>query len=84
LDFLGKYRITDEIGRGRFSIVYRAEHPQLKKIVILKLMLPALFKDSQVIQRFNQEAQTYAAIRHDHITQVLDLTEDQGKLFMVM
>lgn len=84
LGYLGKYRVIDEIGRGGFSIVYRAEHPRLKKTVALKLMLPAMFNDPELIQRFIQEARTVAALRHENITQVLDLAEDQGRLFMVM
>lgn len=81
---LGKYRVLEEIGRGGFSIVYRAEHPKLKKVVAIKLMLPALFNDTSTIQRFIQEARAVAALKHDNITQVLDLAEEKGRLFMVM
>ena len=84
LGFLGKYRVLEEIGRGGFSIVYRAEHPKLNKIVAIKLMLPTLFSDQEAIQRFIKEAHTVAALKHERIIQISDLSEDAGRLFMVM
>ncbi|MCX6081220.1 MAG: bifunctional serine/threonine-protein kinase/formylglycine-generating enzyme family protein [Chloroflexi bacterium] len=83
LDYLGKYRIIDEIGEGRFSIVYRSEHPFLKKPVAVKLMLPDLFQNAEFIQRFIQEVRGVAAIKHENLTPVIDLVEDKGYLFMV-
>lgn len=62
LDSLGKYKIIDEIGRGRFSVVYRAEHPQLKKIVALKCMQPVFFNSPEIINQFIRQAQSVAAI----------------------
>lgn len=84
LGMLGKYQVLEEIGRGGFSVVYRAEHPRLKKTVAIKLMLPALFSDPEAIQRFIHEARTVAALKQENITQVLDLAEEQGRLYMVM
>ena len=84
LGTLGKYQVLEEIGRGGFSVVYRAEHPKLKKTVAIKLMLPALFNDPESIQRFITEARTVAALKNENITQVLDLAEEQGRLYMVM
>lgn len=84
LGMLGKYQVIEEIGRGGFSVVYRAEHPKLKKTVAIKLMIPSLFADPESINRFIQEALTVAALKDEHITQVLDLAEEQGRLFMVM
>ena len=84
LGMLGKYQVIEEIGRGGFSVVYRAEHPKLKKTVAIKLMLPSLFADPDTIRHFIEEALTVAALKDEHITQVLDLAEEQGRLFMVM
>jgi len=49
---LGDYIIHDEIGRGGFAIVYRAEDRNLHKIVALKLLNPALFNDAGITERF--------------------------------
>lgn len=84
LGTLGKYQVLEEIGRGGFSVVYRAEHPKLKKIVAVKLMFPSLFNDPDAIERFIREARTVASLKHENITQVLDLAEEGGRLYMVM
>ena len=83
LDFLGKYPIIEEIGHGRFSSVYRSEHPFLKKPVAVKHMEPDLFKDSGTIQRFIQEVRAIAPIKHENLTSIIDLVEDKGNLFIV-
>jgi len=84
LDYLGKYKVIEEIGRGRFSIVYHVEHPFLKKSMALKLMQPTIFDNSEKVQRFVQEIRTTLAMQHENVVQVVDLIEDGGRLFLVM
>ncbi|MCU0484853.1 MAG: bifunctional serine/threonine-protein kinase/formylglycine-generating enzyme family protein [Anaerolineales bacterium] len=81
---LGRYQVLEEIGRGGFSIVYRAENTTLKKPVALKLLLPMYFSDPASIQRFIKEARAAAGLNHPRIVRVLDLDEDQGRLFMAL
>ena len=80
----GRYQIIEEIGRGGFSIVYRAENTALKKTVAIKLLLPALFSDPESIERFIREARTAAGLTHENIVRVLDLDEDQSRLYMAL
>lgn len=35
---VGKYRVMEELGKGAFATVYRAQHIETKKIVALKKM----------------------------------------------
>ena len=84
LGTLGRYKIIDEIGRGGFSVVYRAENVALKKNVAIKMMLPTLFHDLESIERFISEARTVAGLRHNNIVRVVDLDEDGGRLFMAL
>ncbi len=84
LDYVGKYRVIEEIGQGRFSIVYSAEHPLLKKTVAVKLMRPELFNKPSINQQFIQEAGRLAGIQQANIVQVIDLAESSGLLFLVM
>ena len=84
LGTLGRYKIIEEIGRGGFSIVYRAENVALKKIVAVKMMLPALFHSPENVEQFIKEAHTVAAMQHENIVRVVDLDQDEGRLFMAM
>ena len=81
---LGDYIIHDEIGRGGFAIVYRAEDRNLHKIVALKLLNPALFNDTGITERFIREARSAAQLVHPNIVRVTDLDEKEGRIFMVL
>ncbi|HNZ13339.1 MAG TPA: SUMF1/EgtB/PvdO family nonheme iron enzyme [Anaerolineaceae bacterium] len=81
---LGDYIIHDEIGRGGFAIVYRAEDRNLHKIVALKLLNPALFNDAGITERFICEARSAAQLVHPNIVRVTDLDEKEGRIFMVL
>ena len=61
---LGKYEILEEIGRGGFAVVYKARDITLNRIVALKVLHPQLTTDLKFVQRFRQEAQTAAGLRH--------------------
>ena len=74
IESLGKYKIIEEIGHGRFGVVFRAEHPFLKKTVAIKLFTPALFGSSDLIQRFIQEVRAVAGLKQDNITKIIDLS----------
>ncbi len=83
IEQLGKYHVIKEIGQGRFSTVYLAEHPFLKKIVAVKFFRPDLFNNSDSNQSFIREIRTTATLKHENINQVLDLLEDHEHLLMI-
>ncbi|MEM8930248.1 MAG: serine/threonine-protein kinase [Acidobacteriota bacterium] len=76
---IGPYRVIDEIARGGMAVVYRAERAdgQFEQTVALKLALTGTH-DATGIERFHQERQILASLRHPSIAQLLDggLTDD--------
>ncbi len=81
---LGKYRILQVLGHGGMGVVYKAEDTLLKRLVAIKAMLPALAASVSAGKRFLREAQAMAAVEHDHIVRVLDVSEERGVPFLVM
>jgi WD40 repeat protein len=81
---LGTYRVLRVLGSGGMGVVFCAEDPQLKRLVALKAMQPALAVSEGARQRFLREAQTAAAIRHDHIVAVYQVGEDRGVPYLAM
>jgi WD40 repeat protein len=81
---LGSYRVLQVLGSGGMGVVYRAEDPGLQRLVALKAMLPALAASESARQRFLREAQSAAAVKHDHIVSIYQVGEDRGVPFLAM
>ncbi|NDJ75896.1 MAG: protein kinase [Chloroflexi bacterium] len=83
---LGKYEITDRIGRGGMAEVYRGYHASLDRYVAIKLLHPFLADDPEFKDRFENEARNVAKLKHPNIVQVYDFEYDaEGEsYYMVM
>jgi serine/threonine-protein kinase len=65
------------------SSVYKATDANLKREVAVKLIHPHLSTDSTFINRFEDEAQAVAQLRHPNIVQVYDFNHDNQTYYMV-
>lgn len=74
---LGSYEILEVIGRGGMGIVLRAHDSKLKRIVAIKLMNAPVVSSSLACEQFLREAQSAAAVKHDHVV-TLHAIHDQG------
>jgi|GEM_PF-3526901 len=85
---LGKYRLLRELGRGGMGVVYEAVDAQLNRKVALKLMLtnPNADPKERALEeeRFVQEAQLSAKLKHPHIVTVYEAGLLEGRQFLSM
>ncbi len=81
---LGKYCITERIGRGGMAEVYLGVHTLLDRPVAIKVLHGYLTEDISFIERFKREAKSVANLRHPNIVQVYDFDVYEDMLFMVM
>jgi WD40 repeat protein/predicted Ser/Thr protein kinase len=81
---LGSYRVLKVLGTGGMGVVFQAEDVKLKRLVALKAMRPAMAASAGAGQRFQREAETTAAIKHDHIVTIYQVGEDRGVPFLAM
>jgi len=66
------YRIHEEIGRGGFGVVYRAEQlVPVQRAVAIKLLRTDL-ATSEMVARFQAEASVLARMNHEGIARVID------------
>lgn len=65
--------------------VYKSTHPELGRPLAIKILHPFHTDIEGFVERFRQEAQAIATLRHPHIVQVFDFaTTEDGLHFMVM
>jgi serine/threonine-protein kinase len=81
----GKYRIVRLLGEGGMGSVYEGDNTRIHRRVAIKVLHAAVAAKSDVVQRFEREAQAAGRIGSEHIVEVLDLGNlPGGERFMVM
>ncbi|WP_428269791.1 protein kinase domain-containing protein, partial [Haliangium sp.] len=82
---VGSYRITRRLSSGGMGTVYEAVHTLIERRAAVKVLLPELSRDSEMMQRFFSEAKATAAIGHPGIVEILDFGFDhRGVAYLVM
>jgi serine/threonine protein kinase len=81
---IGKYKILRFIGEGGMASVYEAEHEMLGTKVAIKVLSPILSANTQIKERFRNEARLMASLDHPNITKVIDFDEQPQQLSIVM
>jgi eukaryotic-like serine/threonine-protein kinase len=81
---IGRYQLTRLLGEGGMGAVFKATDVKLKREVALKIMRPSLAVNPQFRDRFLQEAQSGARLKHPGIVPVHDIGEDGKYLYIVM
>jgi len=80
-----KYRIVKAIGVGGMGTVYEGENVRIHRRVAIKTLHMEVASKSDVLQRFEREAQAAGRIGSDHIVEVLDMGDlPDGSRYMVM
>ncbi len=78
----GPYTLVRELGRGAAGVVYEARRG--RKTVALKALRQALDTSPDAITRFRREAEACARIRHDHVVEVYEAGEAEGRPYYAM
>ena len=78
------YRIVSELGRGGMGAVYEAEDLLLERRVALKFLSAEGESAPQARERFLREARVSSSLSHSNICAVFDLSEHEGRPFLVM
>ncbi|HDQ39446.1 MAG TPA: cyclic nucleotide-binding domain-containing protein [Desulfonatronum sp.] len=81
---IGKYVLSNKIGKGGWGIVYRGMHKLLKMPVAIKMMKHDMAMEPEFLKNFRQEAETIARMRHSNIVSVYDIEEVYRTIFIIM
>lgn len=82
---LGPYVIEDEIGRGGFATVYRANDARFGGAVAIKVLASHLAGDDEAVEQFLAEARALRTVESESVVSVFDISgTDDGRPFMVL
>jgi serine/threonine protein kinase/tetratricopeptide (TPR) repeat protein len=84
-DWIGRYKLLQQIGEGGCGVVFMAEQEDpVRRTVALKVVKPGMDTRS-VVARFEAERQALAMMDHPNIAKVLDAgATDSGRPYFVM
>lgn len=84
IEFAGRYRILDELGRGGMGRVYKALDREISEAIALKVLVPAFSADEKMIERFRNELKLARRISHKNVCRIFDLGNCEGTYFITM
>lgn len=81
----GRYQIEGVLGEGGMGLVYKAKHTALGKTLAVKVLRAEVSRDSEIVTRFRQEAQSATSIGNEHIIDISDFGAlPDGSTYFVM
>jgi len=83
-EYVGSYKITEQLGHGGMATVWKAYHAPLERYVAIKVLHPVFVDDAAFLERFHKEAKIVARLVHPHIVPVYDFSEEEGMPYLVM
>ncbi len=85
---LGKYRVLGILGRGSMGIVYKAQDPEIGRVVAIKTLrkiTTQYFADAEsALERFRIEARSAGNLRHPNIITVFEVNIEGDTPYIVM
>ncbi len=82
---IGRYKIIEEIARGGMAAVFLAEDPLIRRKVAVKVLSNRLLEDDpNYYDRFQQEAETIAALEHSAVIPIYDFGHQEELSYIVM
>ncbi len=82
---IGSFEIVSQLGQGGMGVVYLAQHKRIARKVAIKVLLPQLSHDVEIVERFFTEARATSMIRHPGLVEISDCDVlPNGSAYIVM
>jgi serine/threonine protein kinase len=81
---LDRYELSESLGQGRLSEVYRARDTSIGRFVAVKILPASLAADPAWLERFEQEARAVGRLNHPNILSIHDLGVYEGRPYLVL
>lgn len=80
----GKYILLERLGEGGMGVVFLAEQPSLARMVVIKLLQPALAKSAALVRQFHTEAVAACRVQGAGAVGIIDYGVCGGRPFIAM
>jgi serine/threonine protein kinase len=80
---LGKYLVLERVAKGGTATVYKAKDRILNREVAVKILHAHLEQKREVVERFKNEAQVVASLRHANILNIYDFFTHEDHTVLV-
>ena len=81
---IGSFRFIEKIGEGGMGVVYRGIDTELDRQVAIKVLLPELASDGELVERFRAEAKAQANLNHINIATLFAFMRAEAQCLIVM
>ncbi len=81
---IDKYELASRLGEGAMGEVWLARDVTLDRQVALKLLLPQLCADENLVQRFIREARAAAKLDHINCARIHSIGKSSGQVYLDM
>ena len=82
---IGPYQIGKSIGQGGMAAIYQATDTRDGRPVAVKVLLPQLGGQAELVERFQREARHAATLQHPHIVPIYRQGQlEDGRPYIVM
>ena len=81
---LGNYSVLSPVARGGMATVYLGQDTRDKRVVALKVLPPALARESRHLARFQREARLNRIVRHPGLCCMVDEGKSEEIHFMAL
>jgi serine/threonine protein kinase len=80
----GKYTILGQLGKGGMSIVYKARHNAMDRIVAIKTLKMQMMSNPSIVSRFEREVKLLSKLDHPNVVTVYNCVMVQNQPYFVM
>ncbi len=81
---LGRYKITEKVGEGAMSVVYKAFDAEINRYIAIKQLRPEIVRDPESRTRFLSEARAAGNLIHPNIVTIFDVGEGEQGPYIAM
>ena len=81
---IGRYEVERVIGSGGMGVVLKGFDTELHRVVAIKVLKPHLAHNGAARRRFAREAQSAAAVVHEHVIPIHDVLTEGDTPYLVM